>query len=640
MLDASTTGADILKFIPGVQFDLQQNISLEGSRNILILVDGKERDRGFVNQIKADQIEKVETMSVSPSKYDANVTGTINIVLKKQANQGINGQINWEIPTSRSLVFIHPSYNLNVSLKKINFYTSFSSEQIHANQLESVHRSYTGENGTLEVQSDQYVRQDYWSHRFNFGFDYNINTKNQVDVYAFYNPFSQEYNGQAKALASGSKIENWQATRSNTDKNNATFYSLYYKHLPNDKGGEFSMEVNNYYLKSESIKEYLVRGEGNASGKISNISRPTQNAIVAKFDGSFPIGKNLVLALGAKTKIQTMLDDNVKDFKYSESVTGVYGTLEYKRNNYDLNVGLRFENSLSELKNEHRNPRNLLFPYTTLNYKMSPEQNIRVAFSRSIERPKIYQLDPFKSIDDPFSVHGGNPFLIPEIRTATFADYSRRFKSDYFSSRLFYTRSESVITNVAFLNDTSAFESSIYNLGTIQQYGVQLSGTFRLGKIISFIPYMRLYGQNCKGNTKAREFPIKDSHQLVFESNLTALFSFKQDINLMVIHQYSGRRNNIQGSSFADAMYIIKLEKTFKKKLKIGISNALPFTKDFIYQGSEINSVNFHSRYSGVIVVPDFSCWFNIGYRFSAGKQHDKNERNREDIEQVPQKGI
>ncbi len=53
MLDASSTGTDVLKLIPGVQIDLMQNISLEGSRNIQIFVDGKERDGSFISQIKS-----------------------------------------------------------------------------------------------------------------------------------------------------------------------------------------------------------------------------------------------------------------------------------------------------------------------------------------------------------------------------------------------------------------------------------------------------------------------------------------------------------------------------------------------------------------------------------------------------------
>ena len=79
--DASNTGTDILKHIPGIQVDLMQNISLEGSKDILILVDGKERDRNFLSQLNAQQIDKVEVTSTPGSKYDASVTGVININL-------------------------------------------------------------------------------------------------------------------------------------------------------------------------------------------------------------------------------------------------------------------------------------------------------------------------------------------------------------------------------------------------------------------------------------------------------------------------------------------------------------------------------------------------------------------------------
>ena len=56
MRDVSNTGTDILRLIPGVGVDLQNNIFLEGSQNILFLVNGRERDRSFVNQIPAIQI--------------------------------------------------------------------------------------------------------------------------------------------------------------------------------------------------------------------------------------------------------------------------------------------------------------------------------------------------------------------------------------------------------------------------------------------------------------------------------------------------------------------------------------------------------------------------------------------------------
>lgn len=63
MADASNNGLDIIKLIPGVQVDFRRNISLEGSRDIVILVDGKERDNNYVSALDPDQIDRVEILS-------------------------------------------------------------------------------------------------------------------------------------------------------------------------------------------------------------------------------------------------------------------------------------------------------------------------------------------------------------------------------------------------------------------------------------------------------------------------------------------------------------------------------------------------------------------------------------------------
>jgi len=60
MLEVSNTGTDVLKLIPGIQIDLMQNVSLEGSPDILIFVDGKERDKSFISQLSPDQIYHIE----------------------------------------------------------------------------------------------------------------------------------------------------------------------------------------------------------------------------------------------------------------------------------------------------------------------------------------------------------------------------------------------------------------------------------------------------------------------------------------------------------------------------------------------------------------------------------------------------
>ena len=172
MLDVSNTGSDVLKLIPGVQIDMMQNISLEGSSDILIFVDGKERDNSFISQLSPDQIDRIEVISAPPSNYDGNVTGAINIVLKKGRDSGISGHIVAEIPASSSLVYVFPSYSLNLGFKKLNLYTSYNGDIKYLDLHESTSRSVWHGNDSNKITLNQDLRQKDRSYRFHYGFDY------------------------------------------------------------------------------------------------------------------------------------------------------------------------------------------------------------------------------------------------------------------------------------------------------------------------------------------------------------------------------------------------------------------------------------------------------------------------------------
>ncbi|PLX02847.1 MAG: hypothetical protein C0595_09270 [Marinilabiliales bacterium] len=71
MLKASNTGIDMVKLVPGVQIDLLHNISLEGKQNVLVLVNGVERDASFLNQLSSDKIDKIEINTNPGTKYSS-----------------------------------------------------------------------------------------------------------------------------------------------------------------------------------------------------------------------------------------------------------------------------------------------------------------------------------------------------------------------------------------------------------------------------------------------------------------------------------------------------------------------------------------------------------------------------------------
>jgi hypothetical protein len=639
MLDATTTGMDVLKLIPGIQIDLMQNISLEGGHNIQIFVDGKERDGSFISQLDPKQIEKIEVISKPSSNYDGNTTGAINIILKKNRSSGLNGQIYAEIPTSLSEIYIRPNYNLDYNFRKLNFYTSYKGELTYLDIHESTTRKEWNAAIPNEITSDQFVSQKDWSHRFNFGIDYFVNTHNQLNFYGFYNTWSRELDGNASSQLTGAMNKIWQAKKEDTDINNATFYSLYFKHNFNREHRDLAVEISNYHLNATNSTTYLSEGDVNNIPLQTNSTEPVQNVLSVKVDYSSRFWNKLDFSTGAKAKFLDLQDRDMNDFQYDEKIGAAYATLAFKHTKYFLSIGLRGEESVTTLKNNFSNPLFSLFPNATFNYKLTSRQNIQLSYNRSIRRPNIYQLNPHTSIDDPYSLSKGNPFLNPELRDGFFLEYSIQFKSDYLATRLFYNHLTNVINNLTFINDSGAFETQVQNMGSMHQFGIQFSGTLKLG-IATINPFLQIFENNTFSNSLAKQYGIENRHNLAYNSGLSAVLSFKHEISLSGSFQYASPKNDIQGNSFCGALYFLSLDKTFKQQIKIGVVTALTFTRSFVYQGSDLEGSNFSSHEEGDVKIPVPICWFKICYQFNTGKKKEAMNHASEEIETPPKKGF
>jgi len=637
MTDVSNTGTDLLKLIPGIQVDFMKNVSLEGSSNILILVNGKERDRSFICQLNPKEIDKIEVISSPPANYDGNVTGVINVVLKKEDNTGISGQINAEIPTSGDAVYIFPNYNLSLGWKKLTLFTSYNGEVSYFDMHESTYRKIGNNSGTTELFSDQYVKQRNWSHRFHYGFDYTFDRQNQLSFYGFYNPYSNEHSGTAVSRVSGVQNRQWEAIKKDTDKNNRNYYSLFYNHRFNTTGHELSVEASNYQLSAENSTDYRSVSEERILA--SNTLKPRQNVFSAKIDYTRPLTTKIGLATGIKTKLQRLTDRNRTDFRYNEESYAAYATLSYRQTKFDASLGLRAEQSVSTLKNSFDTHLLALLPSVNMRLQLSDRQNVRFSFSRSIARPNLYQLNPTVSTDDPFTIREGNPALKPEFRTALFLEHSVRFASNYFATRLFYNKTTDAINKLTFVNDTSAFETKTYNLGTIHQYGIQLSGSFRLG-IATLNPYVRIYGLHGAGNSTARQYSVANRHTTGIESGLSAIVSVTNTLALSLSAQYATPLQAIQSNTFCDALYFVSIDKTINQNMKIGVVSGLPFARKFTYAGSDADGSNFTSRYNGYLLMPTVPLWFRMSYQFHSGKKRSQIKRDTEEPENLPKRGF
>jgi len=638
MLDVSNTGTDVLKLIPGVQIDLMQNISLEGSPDILLFVEGKERDKSFISQLSPDQIDRIEVISAPPSNFDGNVTGAINIVLKKERDSGISGHLLAEIPVSSSLVYIFPSYSLNWGSRKINLYTSYNGELTYLDLQERNKRKVWNKNDTNELFLDQNLRQKEWSHRFHYGFDYFISDRDQLNFYGYYNPYSRELDGDVYSGTYGINNDSLKSIKDDTDLNTSTFYSIYYKHSFDKEGSEITADISNYFLKAENSTDYSYSGTEENPILEEYAVKPEQNAFSLRIDYKTLFLDKFIFSTGVKAKLQKS-QDIYNDFEYYENIYAIYGNLAWKQEKIDLSIGLRTEKSVSELKDVFNNPFLTFLPGTTIRYKLTSKQSIQASYNRTIKRPNIYQLNPYTSLSDPITISKGNPFLKPELLSTLYLEHSIQFNGNYLASRLFFKRSTNHITNLMYINDTNTFVTQVHNLGSINQLGLQFSGTLKFG-FATINPYIKIFGFQTYGNDIAKYYSIGDNNSLGLESGLSAIASFKHDIACSLTLQYNSTKYDMQGSSYSDMLYFLSVEKTFKQKIKLGIVTAMPLTRSVTYNSSKISGENFQSTYKGNVIMPVIPFWFKLGFQFNSGKNRNKISREKEEIDNKQKKGF
>ena len=100
LMSKSGSVSDLMQNIPSVQVDMDGNVSLRGSENVTILIDGKPSAMMKINraavlqQMSAGNVEKIEIITNPSAKYKPDGTsGIINIVMKKDRNLGFNGNV-------------------------------------------------------------------------------------------------------------------------------------------------------------------------------------------------------------------------------------------------------------------------------------------------------------------------------------------------------------------------------------------------------------------------------------------------------------------------------------------------------------------------------------------------------------------
>lgn len=638
---ASVNGFDILKKIPQVNVDYQNNVTLNGSSNFIIQVDGRQRDKEFLAKLLPGDIESVEVISNPSGKYEGNIDGVINIILKKEARYGINGNASFNIkPIGKPTTTLTGS--LDYAMGKITFYATAYTVTQKLN-LSTVNESYFSMNDSTSKLSGP-GRISVTASSVNTGFDYYINGKNSLSFNLSYKPVSQDVlvDGNTLLSSSGTPVGTIISQTVTGLESDETTFSLFYKKSFKKPIQEFTTEASYYTFKSfdnsnfnNTRYPFMSDVVLNTYGRLEeNLNERHYSSV--KVNYAHPIGMNTKIEAGYQfyyqdLKYQFTIDGEVNDniFDYSELRNSVYGGVTFNLKKFGAQGMVRIENSHIMADSVTHPDYSCILPSVNLQYKFSATHNLKLTYNRRINRPGIYDMNPYYKIGQNYEITQGNPDLKPDYRDRVQMTYTWNFGSNFFSPYIYQEyysdrvgRDFSIITSP--VNNSLTTLSKPYNL---------LSGYESGGGVNAMLWYVNINARVFKGHFNGYTggsvtIPSVDYFSYSITSYAFAQLDKKKTATAYIFLQYTGLNRNAQSRTYTHPIYGAGVQKQLKNH-GFGIFYLLPFSHDIRINRIETETAFYKSRNLVNVGLNNY-IQFTYSYKFNKGRSVKKVDKKIE----------
>lgn len=516
------TGTDILKNIPSVDVDIDDNITLRG-KSVTIYVDGKPSPFGdaktALQMIPAESIDRVEVINNPSAKFEANGSGgIINIVLKKDKAIGYNVMFNVGGAT-RGEGF--GSANASLRMKRFNFFGNYNGRYEPVNGSgNSIRENLIADSSNTWFFSQKSKNENRNTNNgARLGFDFFMDDHNTFTISQGLNYNSNRNEDNILLDYQDQKRQSLRnANRNNTSFNNSNNNNtnLSYKHTFDKPNQELTAYVSYSKNGSSNGSNYNTQYHYPGIDTLPNADKQKNNAKNGnrfwnmQSDYTSPIGKKGKLEAGVKATmrhidndyIATLYDWNEKNYvvspllsnqyNYEEDIYGGYVNFANAIGNLGYQVGVRAEQSqlkgYSFTKDTTVNNRFFnLFPSIFLKYNMPKNQNQSLVFNYStrIDRPNFDQLLPYINVSDPQNIRVGNPELQPALSNKFELSYSVYYpkSNNYLSTSTYYAQTNDNIDRISTLDTISGITTTKpMNLATQQNIGGNVSYSLNLTK--------------------------------------------------------------------------------------------------------------------------------------------------------------
>jgi outer membrane receptor protein involved in Fe transport len=643
--DVTTAGgdaSDVLRKVPMLTVDFDGNVSMRGSDNVKILINGRPSamfNSSVADALKmmpADQIQSVEIITSPSAKYDGEGTaGIINIITRKKNVEGVAGNVDLTAGTRAH----RGNANLNYGKGRFGFHISGGGHyNIPQDGRTSFRREETGTNTSLLVQ-DGISRSSRLGFRSNAGVEYNLNPRNTINSSFSYREYSNESENSVTSLfeSGGNLIDQYERISDGMSSRAGWDWELDYKHTFPQKDKEWSVavEIDHDDNDAEYVYErnYIFPAESETLLE-RNINISDNNEITIQTDFVQPLPGNARFETGLKTTLREIESDfsflsfdpdlmtwnfdpaQTDIFTYAQNVFAGYGsaTIPFGEKVSVLG-GLRvelttlegsFQNFDSPFQNDYIN----FLPNLTLSKRTGEFNLIKISYNQRIQRPNQRHINPFIEYNDDRDISFGNPSLKPELIHQVELGSTFFIKGSMISVALFGRQTNDLIENLLTITNEGVSESTYYNFGNRSALGLNVFGSLTAGKF-SFRGGIDFNTWKSEGDF-GDEFLTNTGIDYNGRMNIT--WTISETLRAEGYTFYRSPISTVQGKIPTWSMMSFGIKKElFKRRLTIGISITEPFRENII-QIRELQGTGFY-QYSRT-ARPVRSFGITAGYRF------------------------
>lgn len=653
---AGSNAYDVLAKSPGVFIDQDGNIQLNGRSGVTVMLDGKltylsAADlRNLLQSMSAENIRNIEIITNPSSRFDAEGTsGILNINLKKNTRQGMNGSVNSTYTYNGKQQGYSAGGTINYKSGKWNSFAIADISRRVSGREATFTRVFFGNQNTTYF--DQVATGNNVSHvlpSLRVGTDYSLNDRHSIGAMVNYTSVKGESDFLTETLLGNAPKQPRQfidADNFTTSRFRNLTTNLHYVGKLDTLGSQFSTDLDyvkitnrresdffNYYTDlgtNQTTRDFLYTfipsGYDIQSGKVDLVQMIGKgkmetglkaSRVVSDNDSRFFFNNNGLVPDPKRTN----------HFNYRENIYAAYlnyGSPLSKR--VEFQAGLRVEKTVStgeSYTTGEVNSRNYtdLFPSLFIQQKVSDNYGINYSYSRRLTRPNYGSMNPFRFYRDPYTWEQGNPQLRPQY--THFFSIAQNIKKTY-NITLTYQLNRDVMAELPILDVDSA--TTIYTTGNVNNgHNASLSAVapYRIRKGWDTYNTVTLSYNKLTINVNGQDI-VNDQPTYYIQSNHTILLPL--DLRMEMNVWYRGKAAS--GLYLVDPMWRMDIgfkKSFFKKKVDFTITGNDLF-KSLRYKfvtdiNGNVNDFDQYFRWRSVGV--------SLRYNFSKGQKVDTRRRN------------